>query len=136
MSDDTLLPHIDEINAPFWEGARQGELRVQCCRDTGKLIFPPRTTSPWGDHLPPEWTCVSGTGRIWSFAIPHPPLLPAFADYAPYNVVLVQLEEGPMVYSNLVGVPNDEIRPDIPVEALFDDVTDTVTLIRFRPRAR
>ena len=62
------------------------------------------------------------------------PYVPGYRDEMPYNVVLVQLEEGPLVYSNLVGVPDEEIRPDTPVEAFFDDVTDDFTLIRFRPR--
>jgi hypothetical protein len=46
--------------------------------------------------------------------------------------VLVQLEEGPMMYSNLVDVPLERIRPDLPVCAVFEDVSDEITLIRFR----
>jgi uncharacterized OB-fold protein len=80
-----------------------------------------------------EWVEASGRGTIWGYTLMGQPYVPGYRDELPYNVVLVQLEEGPMVYSNLVGVPNDEIRPDIPVEAVFDDVTETVTLIRFRP---
>jgi hypothetical protein len=40
-----------------------------------------------------------------------------------------------MLYSNLLGVPLDQIRPDLPVRAVFDDVTDEVSLIKFELRA-
>lgn len=101
VSENPLLPPIDEENAPFWEAARRGELSVQRCRDSGRLIFPPRSHSPWGSHREPEWVTVSGRGSVWSFVFPHPPLLPYFAERAPYNVIVVELEEDPSV--RLVG---------------------------------
>ena len=91
MADEALWPPITEENTPFWHGARRGELRMQRCADTGRLIFPPRETSPWGNHAVPEWETVSGRGRIWSFVVPHPPLLPPFDGMAPYNVILVEI---------------------------------------------
>lgn len=88
-----LSPPPTPESQPFWEGTSRGELRVQRCRDTGRLLFPPRLLSPWGSHREPEWVAVSGRGTIWSFVMAHPPLLPYFAERAPYNVVLVALEE-------------------------------------------
>jgi uncharacterized OB-fold protein len=58
-----------------------------------------------------EWVKVSGRGTIWSFAVPHPPLLPAYAAVAPYNVITVALEEDPAL--RLVG--NLLARPDGPI---------------------
>jgi uncharacterized OB-fold protein len=121
---------VNEDNEAFWEGARRGELRVQQCPDTGRLIFPPRPLSPWGEHREPAWIALSGRGAIWSYVVPHPPLLPYFAERAPYNVVLVALEEDPRVrlVGNLVaregGEPN-EIDPTTivigtPVRVVFD----------------
>lgn len=101
MNADLLLPPIDEDSAPFWEGARRDELRIQRCAETGRLIFPPRPLSPWGPHTPPEWTTLSGRGTIWSVAVPHPPLLEPFSGLAPYNVILVELDEDPTI--RLVG---------------------------------
>ena len=101
VSENPLLPPIDEDNAPFWEAARQCELKVQRCVDTERLIFPPRSHSPWGEHQIPEWVLVSGRGTLWSYVVPHPPLLPYFAEQAPYNVIVVALEEDPSV--RLVG---------------------------------
>ena len=116
MSGDLLLPAVDEVNEPFWEGARRGELRVQQCAETGRLIFPPRPMSPWSPHTEPTWTRVSGRGAIWSFVVPHPPLLPQFAALAPYNVILVALDEDPTIrlVGNLVASEDgdiDEVAP-------------------------
>ena len=130
MPGNPLLPPVNEDNEAFWEGARRGELRVQQCPDTGRLIFPPRPLSPWGEHREPTWLALSGRGAIWSYVVPHPPLLPYFAERAPYNVILVELEEDPRVrlVGNLVaregGEPN-EIDPTTivigtPVRVVFD----------------
>lgn len=65
----------------------------------------------------------------------HAPEVPGFADDVPYNYAVVELEEGPRIISNIVGVPGDEIVVDMPLQALFDDVSPDTTLIRFTRRA-
>jgi hypothetical protein len=141
VSNDLLLPPINEENAPFWEGARNGELRIQRCTETGRLIFPPRVTSPWGRHRAPEWTAVAGTGTIWSFVVPHPPLLPQFGEVAPYNVILVALDADPNVrlVGNLVpeaGAPLNAIDPSsieigAAVRVVFDVMNAEIHLPRW-----
>ena len=141
MSESLLLPPVSGETAPFWEGTRRGELRVQRCRDTGRLIFPPRARSPWGRHRPPDWTVVSGRGRIWSFAVLHPPLLPPFSELAPYNVVIVALEEDETIrlIGNLVArengaineVPPDSIEIGAAVRVVFESTRDEIALPRW-----
>ncbi len=136
-----LLPPVAPETEPFLEGARQGELRMQRCVDTGRLVFPPRATSPWGGRRVPEWVAVSGRGTIWSYVVPHPPLLPQFGDVAPYNVILVALDEDPNVrlVGNLVteaGARLDSVDPHsveigARVRVVFDAVTDEITLPRW-----
>ncbi len=140
VSPDPLLPPVDEISEPFWEGARRGELRVQQCPQTGRLIFPPRPFSPWS-RSEPRWTAVSGRGTIWSFVVPHPPLLPQFAELAPYNVILVALDEDPHIrmVGNLVaseGGAIDEVDPGTleigtPVRVVFERLSDEIHLPRW-----
>jgi hypothetical protein len=140
MSGERLLPVVDADGLPFWEGARRGELRVQRCAETGRLIFPPRPMSPWGPHTPPVWTTLSGRGTIWSFVVPHPPLLPAYAELAPYNVIVVALDEDPTLrlVGNLLARPDgaiNEVDPatieiGAPVRVVFQQVED-VTLPRW-----
>ena len=138
---DLLHPPHDEDAAPFFEGCRRGELRVQQCAETGRLIFPPRPMSPWAPHTPPTWTTVSGRGTIWSFVVPHPPLLPPFHEKAPYVVIAVALDEDPRVrlIGNLVthaGGPIGEVRPEQvsigdPVRVVFEEIDPELSLPRW-----
>ncbi|MFI0512607.1 Zn-ribbon domain-containing OB-fold protein [Streptomyces sp. WSLK1-5] len=96
-----LEPVKDATSAPFWQYAARGELRVQACADCGEVRFPPRPCCPHCRSFETEWRPVSGRGRIWSYVVPHPPLLPDYAAQAPYNVIVVELEEAPRI--RLVG---------------------------------
>ncbi|MFE9567630.1 Zn-ribbon domain-containing OB-fold protein [Streptomyces sp. NPDC006692] len=108
-----LTPVVDDDGAPFWEYAARGELRVQACAapDCGRLRFPPRPCCPHCQSFDSEWRRVSGRGRIWSYVFPHPPLLPDYAAQAPYNAVIVELAEDPLI--RLVG--NVVAEPDAPL---------------------
>jgi len=97
MTDDRgfLLPDLDDDSEPFWAWCRQGELRVQRCAGCGRRRFPPRPMCPHCRSFDHEWNRLSGTGTVWSFAIPHPPLLPPYTELAPYNVVVVAMTDEP-----------------------------------------
>jgi hypothetical protein len=75
---------------------------------------------------------VRGTGTVASFTICYPPVLPAFTDRVPYNAVVVQLDEGPFMVSNLVDIDNDSIEVGLPVEVTFVDLDADLTLPQFR----
>lgn len=107
----------DAEAAGFWHGASIGELRVQACGACGRLRFPPRPLCPWCRSFERTWEPVSGKGEIWSYVVPHPPLLPAYAALAPYNVVVVALAEDPAIrmVGNLVAGPGAEINSVDPV---------------------
>ncbi|CAM5559838.1 MULTISPECIES: Zn-ribbon domain-containing OB-fold protein [Streptomyces] len=111
-----LSPVTDADGAPFWEYAARGELRVQGCADCGELRFPPRPCCPHCQSFASEWRPVSGRGRVWSYVVPHPPLLPDYAEQAPYPVVVVELEEAPRIrlVGNVVaraGAPLNSVDP-------------------------
>ena len=139
----TLLPVIDEDSAPFWEAARRGELVMQGCASCGRLRFPPRPMCPRCQSLDHEWVPMSGRGTVWSFVVPHPPLLPAFAELAPYNVVVVALDEDPALrlVGNLVASPEgpiNEIDPEtirigMPVRVVFQAAGEDIVLPRWMP---
>jgi uncharacterized OB-fold protein len=101
-------PIVDEVSQPFWDGCVKGELRMQACGSCGRRRFPPRPMCPWCRSTHVEWPVMSGLGTVWSVAIPHPPLLPAYAEVAPYNVVVVELDEDPTLrlVGNVVATPN------------------------------
>ncbi|WP_128431712.1 Zn-ribbon domain-containing OB-fold protein [Streptomyces cyaneus] len=112
-----LSPVTDPDGAPFWQYAAQGELRVQTCADCGEPRFPPRPCCPHCQSFASEWIRACGQGRIWSYVVPHPPLLPDYAEQAPYNVVVVELTDAPRI--RLVG--NLVTGPDAPLNSLPPD---------------
>ncbi|WP_405771610.1 Zn-ribbon domain-containing OB-fold protein [Streptomyces sp. NBC_01538] len=112
-----LTPVVDEDGAPFWEYAARGELRVQTCADCAEPRFPPRPCCPHCQSFASEWRPVSGHGRVWSYVVPHPPLLPDYAEQAPYNVIVVELADAPRI--RLVG--NLVSGPDAPLNSLPPD---------------
>jgi len=102
MEHSLILPDPEDEDAkPFWEGTARGELLVQKCSACGSMRIPPRPMCPDCRSLANEWVRLSGKGRVWSFVVPHPPLLPAYAELAPYNVIAVELDEDPSL--RLVG---------------------------------
>jgi uncharacterized OB-fold protein len=130
------LPNLDNPRTkPFWEAARQHELRIQRCPDCGYYRYPPAPRCPECLAVNDDWVRVSGRGKIWSFNVYHHLFAKSFADDLPYNTALVELDEGPRLITNIVGIPNDQLRIDLPVEVWFEDVTDEVALVKFKPAA-
>jgi uncharacterized OB-fold protein len=76
---------------------------------------------------------VSGVGKVFSFVTFHRVYHPAFAQEVPYVVALVQLDEGPRLLSNIVGVPPEAVVCDMPVKVVFDDVAEDVSVPKFAP---
>ena len=75
-----LLPDVDDpLTAPFWAGCARGQLLMQRFRATGRYAWPPRPMDPDSQTLDHEWVPVSGRASIYSFVVPHPPLLDAYA---------------------------------------------------------
>jgi uncharacterized protein len=141
MESGLLLPDVDDPDgAPFWEGTARGELRVQACGACGAWRMPPRPMCHECRSLDTTWVTTSGRGTVWSFIVPHPPLLPAYAELAPYNAIVVALDENPTVrfVGNLVARadgPINEIDPATieigePVTVVFQPVEE-VTLPRW-----
>jgi hypothetical protein len=127
------LPRLDDANAPFWQGARAGELRLQQCTGCGAYRFPAGRHCARCGGEESRWTPVSGRGTVWSYCVFHKAYFAGFAGETPYNVVLVKLAEGALLFSNLVGVPNEHLRVGMAVVPHFERVTDTVTLVQFKP---
>ncbi|MEU6542843.1 OB-fold domain-containing protein [Streptomyces sp. NPDC046859] len=125
-----LSPVTDADGAPFWEYAERGELRVQTCGDCAEPRFPPRPCCPRCQSFASTWRRTSGLGRVWSYVVAHPPLLPDYAELAPYNVVVVELTDAPRVrlVGNVVaapGAPLNSVPPELirigaRVRAVFD----------------
>jgi uncharacterized OB-fold protein len=135
MQEEFPRPPSSGDGAAFWEFARLGELRVQRCIECALHRYFPRPRCARCQSPLFEWALCAGTGSVHSYTICYPPVLPAFATKVPYNVVVVELDEGPFIVSNLVGCENEEIAVGMAVEACFVVIDEALTIPQFRPVA-
>jgi hypothetical protein len=129
------LPLPDEVTAPFWEGCRRGELRMQRCAACGRFRFLPRPMCPDCRSLDSEWVRMSGAGTLFSFVICHPPVLPAFQAQAPYAVALVELAEDPglRMIGGVLDCPPDRLRIGQKLLVSFEEIEGGFVLPQWRP---
>jgi len=70
-------------------------------------------------------------GTVWSWCVFHRAYFKGFEPELPYNVVLIKLDEGPKLYSNIMGVTAGSLRVGMRVRAVFPAATKEVTLVKF-----
>ena len=133
------LPQPDPVTQPFWDGLRRHAPQLQRCAACRTFIFYPRAICPSCGGSALHWEPVSGKGTLYSFTIVHRATVPDFRPDVPYVVALVDLDEGPRLMATLIDVSADadpsQIQIGARVEIVYDDVTPTITLLRFRRAA-
>lgn len=121
---DGLPAPLDEegVAAPYWQGLREGVLRVQRCAACGRWQF----GGEWLCHhcrtFDPPWVEVAPRGRLYSWERVWHPVHPALKDHGPYLVVLVELPQagGVRMLGNLLGDPMQEVPIGAEVEGVFE----------------
>jgi uncharacterized OB-fold protein len=109
----------------FWDGLREGELRIQ--RWGEKLRHPPGPMPPDGSlDAKPDYVVASGRGTVYSYVVHHHPPVPG--KEMPFVVALVELEEGVRVLAELMDASPAEVHIGLPVVAAFVRVDDDLTL--------
>ena len=126
------LPDITPIDRPFWEAAKRHELVAYRCLNCG-TFYSQVTECVACDKPRMEWVRVSGKGEVYTFGIYHQLYHPAWKEEIPYNVSWIKLNEGPLLMSNIVECKNEDLYIGMPVEVVFEDVTEEVTLPKFKP---
>ncbi len=130
------LPALDDSNRPFWQAAKAGTLQMQRCGDCGHIRYPIAHVCPACLSEAFDWQPLSGRGTVFSTIVFHQVYHAAFAGDVPYNVSLIQLDEGPRMFSNVVGVPPSAVKVGDVVQVVFDPVSDDISMPRFRPAAQ
>ena len=122
-----------ELSKPFWDAARRHELVLPRCNNCSLTFFYPRERCPdcLSDDL--DWIQSSGKGQVHSFTIIEQPVNRAFLEDVPYVYAMIQLNDGPRMISNVVECDIEDVKINMPVEAVFDDVSPDVTLVKFKP---
>lgn len=126
-----IAPPVTRDTQFFWDGVKAHTLLIQRCTGCQALRHPPRPMCPQCNSLRWDTIEASGRGRVYSFVIPRHPPFPWMDQ--PYIVVLVELEEGTRLVSNLCGIAPDDVAIGMPVEAFYEQFDDGLVLPQFRP---
>ena len=126
------LPTPSLVSQPFWDGCRKGELRYQRCLDCQTITMNPAPACAgcFGENL--GWEVSSGEGEVYSYTVVWRPQTPDFE--VPYVPAIVELAEGFAVMSAIVGCEVEEVAVGMPVKAVFEPMSDEVSLVYFEPR--
>ena len=127
------LPLITPLSKVFYDGCREHKLLYQQCSDCGEIVFFPRhlCSNCMGRNL--AWKESTGRGRIHTFTVTYAYAPMEFADSTPYALAIIKLDEGFRMMSNIVECNLDQLACEMPVEVVFDAVTEEITLPQFRP---
>ncbi len=98
-----LFPEITELNAPFWNGLAQGEVRLQKCGGCGVHQYPAESFCYECGAQDLTWVAVTGEGTVYSFIVVHQQYHKAFKEFLPYTVAIVQMDAGPRMLCAMLG---------------------------------
>jgi uncharacterized protein len=130
-----VVPGMTDLTAPYWDAAREGRLVVQVCQACHEIWHPPLLRCPHCHSTGLGWRAVSGNGTVYTYTIVRHPTHYAFADKIPYILAIIELAEGPRLVTALTGIDPDEVRAGQPVQVVFRDIAEGITLPYFEPAA-
>ena len=127
------FPRTTAATAAFWEGCQNQRLLIQRCVQCGHLQFFPRSicTACMSEDL--EWKQASGRGKVRTYTVIRHPVSRAYADEVPNVLALIRLEEGPTMMSALTDCDPESVESGMPVEVVFEQWSDDITIAKFRP---
>ncbi|KAB2339094.1 hypothetical protein F8566_49000 [Actinomadura rudentiformis] len=126
-----IKPAIGLDTAFYWDGAKEGELRIQCCADCGALRHPPGPMCPKCHSVKRDHVVASGRGEVHSYVVHHHPPVPGKTP--PYVVAVIDLDEGVRVVGNVNGCAPEDVSIGMPVQVVFERVDDDLTLPQWIP---
>ena len=124
------VPRPSKLSLPHWEGCKRGELLVQRCKQCASYIFTPEVACIHCLSEQLEWVKSSGKGTIYSFTIIYRPQRPEFE--TPYVAVIIELEEGWHMLSNLIDCDLEAIKIGLAVSVHFVPRGDDMVLPMFK----
>ena len=125
------LPELEGLHAEFYEHCRNHALHFQRCNDCRAFRHVPREMCAECGSWNWSWIPSCGRGRVFTWTVVERPMHPAFASACPYAPVVIEMEEGVRLLSEVSNVDPAELQIDMRVEVVYDDVTDAITLPKF-----
>lgn len=127
------LPQPNGDTKPFWDGCKEHQLRFQRCKDCKHVRWPPSIVCPMCYSYDTEWVVASGKGKVYTFVVYRQVYHEAFRDDIPYITAIVELQEGPHLLTNIVGCNPEQVECDMPVELVWENITEEFSLPKFKP---
>jgi uncharacterized protein len=129
------LPNLKEHDTrEFWQATKDGELTYQRCDACGTVVFYPRHHCTSCLSLSLSWHTASGRGTVYTYSVVRKAEHPFFRTQVPYAVAWIDLDEGPRILSNIVGI--DDPATDIAVgqRVMVEwEIHDDLAIPLFRP---
>jgi hypothetical protein len=135
FSDEMMLPQPDRDTQPFWDGCNEHKLMIQRCGRCGTFRHFPRPVCHECSSFEWNWVESAGRGEVYTYIIVPHGVHPATLEAVPYNAAMVRLNDcgGVLLTTNIVNCANGDIQIGMPVQVVWEDAGDGVTLPRFEP---
>jgi uncharacterized OB-fold protein len=129
------LPEPTPETQHFWDGCRDGKLKLQKCDACEKSYFPPRNFCPACGNRNVSVYTASGKATLYSYVINHRPRPDMGTE--PHSIAVVELAEGPRMMTNIVDCPQtpEALILDMALNVTFEKATDEISLPKFKPAA-
>ena len=127
---------VPQVESDFyWEKCKEHELWLRYDNDAQQAYFYPRDISPITFSRNTTWIQASGKATLYTYAIVHRAPHPGFVGDVPFVTAMVELEEGPIMPTNIVmdDPTPEKLQIGMPLEVVFEDITDDISLPKFKP---
>ncbi len=124
-------PFPTVVSRPYWEACQRGELLFQRCAKCHRITHTPAIMCAHCTARELSWEPSAGTGTVYSWTTVWRPQTPAFT--VPYTAVIVDMDEGWQMLSNLIGCEHDAVHVGMRVQVEFHALDEEITLPYFRP---
>ena len=114
------LPEPDDNNRPYFDGAREGKLRLQQCSDCGGWMFPVRKRCQHCGSTKLQWADASGRGTLYAHGQLQREYHPRHHGRLPVLMAQVDLDEGVRMNTNLVEIDAADAKVGMKLQVTFE----------------
>ena len=129
---DKPLPEMQGTSKEFYQWCRRGDLRFQRCTECQVWRHVPREMCAKCGSDEWKWVKSSGKGTVFTWTVAERPMHPAFVESVPYAPVVIEMDEGVRIVSEVIDCEPADLEIGMRVEVAFAKVSDEVTLPKFR----
>ena len=124
MNEANWIPEPSDETRPFFDGAAQGRLRLQVCKNCGRWSYPLMTVCGECGSREIEWRDACGRGTVFSHARLMRAYHPRHQDRLPLVLAQVDIEQGLRLMTNIIDIDPAQVRVGQAVEVAFETFED------------